>query len=859
MDFKKIKNAVMQTDLYAVPQQICKITTQDSVPIYAVHEKYNIIETYPGLFTKGYYLKETNYQQEAEDTQQTIFAKYRSILNSIMPNCEIGITIHNKNIDFADFRERILCKEKGDSLDYLRRKLNEVYINWLKEGKNGIEKKKYLTVGIHTKDVKKAAAAFQRLDIDLNNRFKSIKSEAISMPIDQRLEILYNIYNPDHQGEFLTHKKNFGADGSITDEAKFDFDNMRSMGLDIKDIIAPSSMQINKKFIRIGKKYARVMKISDLPTSLNDDFFCKLTDVNFNLVSTINLRPIESKQAKQLIHLNLALAKDAMAENVKGLAKQGIPAELASEDVEEMVDSAREIDEGIKKDDEKLFKSTFTLMFWADSMEQLQEYTDTIYSNCNAYVVGTQIMEDRQEEGFNTTFPLLNVDIPFHYQRRTLNSSSAAAVSMPFSNLELNDPNGIVYSQNLYSRNIISYNRLNGQNFNSFILATSGGGKTFAAKQEVFNVMLKSNADCIVIDPESEYTAFASLLGGETIKIQAGGGKWHINPMEIDTSYEWDSVSQDKDNNYQFSTETNPVLAKADFILKLMEVIVKTPLGISSVQETIIDECVHALYKPFLDKNGNLMKISAEQMPTLTDLQIELSGRREPEAKELAVALKLYTGTGSMNTFGFKSNIDSHNRLLVYDINELPDKLKPMAMLIIMDAIWTRICNNRKKGKNTWFWADEIHLLFADERSAEFLMMLYKRARKYGGVPTGITQNVDELLESSTARKMLSNCAFVMMLNQNKYDLQELVQLFDLSQHQADVITSAPAGQGLIYTGSNCVPFSSSFPKYDKDGEPHPIYKVLTSKLSELKKFEEEDKRRELAEKRAEKKNGSTI
>ena len=846
MDIKKIAKSAMQTDSFAVPKQICKITVQDSVPIYAIHEKYNLIETYPGLFTKMYLLKETNYQIETEDVQKTMFVKYRAILNSIMPNCEIAITVYNKNIDFADFRERILCKETGDKLDYLRRKLNEVYIGWLKDGKNGIEKKKYLTVGVHTNDVKKAAAVFQRLDKDLDSRFKRIKSGASLMTISDRLEILYDIYNPDYQGDFLARKKTFNSDGTTSDDTAFDFENMRAMGLDIKDIISPTSMQINDKYLRIGKKYARVMKIANLPNSLSDDFLCKLTDVNFNLLSTVNIRPITAAQTKHLIHINLVLAKDAMAENVKALAKQGIPAELASEDVEELVDSAREIDEGVKKDDEKLFKTAFTLMFYADTMEQLQEYTDTIYANCNAYVVGAKIMEEKQEEGFNTTLPLLNVDVPFHYQRRTLNSSSTAAISMPFSNLELNDPNGIVYSQNLYSRNIISYNRLNGQNFNSFILATSGGGKTFAAKQEIFNVMLKSNSDCIIIDPESEYAAFASLLGGETIKIQAGGGKWHINPMEIDTSYEWDG---DK------GEETNPVLAKADFILKLMESVVKTPFGINSIQETIIDECVHSLYQPFIDKNGNLMKIPADKMPTFTDLQIALAGRSEPEAKELAIALKLYTGSGSMNTFGFRSNVDSHNRLLVYDINELPDKLKPIAMLIIMDAIWTRICNNRKKGKNTWFWADEIHLLFADEHSAEFLMMLYKRARKYGGVPTGITQNVDELLESSTARKMLSNCAFVMMLNQNPYDREELIKLFNLSESQADVITSAPAGQGLIYTGTNCVPFSSSFPKYDTNGEPHPIYKVLTSNLRELTKFEEEDKRRELAEKRAEKKS----
>ncbi|MCR4763463.1 MAG: DUF87 domain-containing protein, partial [Lachnospiraceae bacterium] len=630
-------------------------------------------------------------------------------------------------------------------------------------------------------------------------------------------------------------------DGIVRERVFYDFANAREMGLSAQDMVAPASIQYYPRHIRIGRKYVRVMQIVTLPNALSDEFFMRLTDVNFNMVTTINIRPIQSKVANAMVHKNIVLAQTRKSDEMKNLIAAGLPEEMVSPETEERVERALALRSDMINDDEKLYKVTYTLMFYANTEEQLQEYTDTIYANCNASVVGIRIMVDRQEEGFNTTLPLLYVDIPFH-KRRTLKSSSVTAVCMPFSYLELRDPGGINYSLHLISKNLILYNRLLTQNFNGFILGTPGSGKSFAAKLEILLILLVTLSVCIVLDPEREYVALAKLLGGEVIKITPGG-KWHINPMEITVDYEW--------TNEDDTTETNPVLAKADFILKLMDVLVKEEL--SSVQETIIDECVHDLYAPFMDEDGRLHPIPPEEMPTLTDLQQVLEERPEEDAYVLSQALKLYTGTGSLNTFGFQSNVDTRNRFVVYDIKDIGEKLKPVAMLIILDSIMNRMFENRREGRNTWFWVDEIYLLFSDERSASFLNMLFKRARKYGGVPTGITQNVEDLLESDTARKMLSNCNFVQMLNQAPNDRLQLAQLLNLSESQIDVITSAPRGQGLIYTGTNCVPFSSTFPKYTKDGEVHPIYRVLTSNMKELKEYEEEDRRREAAMQREEK------
>lgn len=838
----KILNGIIKNDPYAAKVSSCKITAQDSVPIFAVHEKENLIETYPGFFTRQYYITENNYQTETMELQDSMLKKWRSFINSIGTNCEFAITIHNKNINMADFRESVLKKEMGDSLDYLRSELNGITIDRIQEGKNGIEKKKYMTVGLHTKDLSKAFASFNRLDREISQGMRKIQSDARVTPIGERLSILFDMYNPGKQGQLLSkRRRSFGADENRS--LSIDFENIRGMGIGIKDLIAPSSMQFFPKYMRFGRKYVRVMRISELPNMLSDEFFVRLTDVSFNMVTTINIRPMQNKEASALVTKNLTLAQSAKRDSLKALAGENLSEEFVPLGIREQVDRAMDLRSDMINEDEKLFKTTYTLMFYADSMEELSQYTEEIISNCQGDVVGCEIMYDYQEEGFNTTMPLLDVEIPYH-RRRTLKSTSVATMALPFSNLELNDKDGINYSQNLHTRSLILYNRLLTQNYNGFILGTPGSGKSLQAKVEMLNVLLGSNSDLIVIDPEAEYLALSKLVGGETIKIEPGG-RWHINPMEINSSYQW--------TNEDDTEETNPILAKADFILKLMEVIVKSPFGMNSVQETIIDECVHKLYEPFIDSRGRLMKIPPEDMPTLTDLQIALAERPEMEAKELAIALKLYTGKGSLNTFGFRSNVNLHDRFIVYNIKDIGDKLKPIAMLIILDSILNRLMENRRKGKNTWFWVDEIYLLFADERSAAFLNMLYKRARKYGGVPTGLTQNVEDLLESDTARKMLSNCNFVMMLNQAPNDREKLADLLNLSASQIDVITSAPAGQGLIFTGSNCVPFASTFPKYQKDGvTPNPIYKVLTSNMKEITEFEKADKRKQILERRQE-------
>lgn len=816
--------AFTNSTVHSAPRMLGRLTVQDSIPITAVHEKENLVETYPGLFTRLYTLGENNYQTETLDVQEQMFVGFRSVLNSLGVDCEIAFTVFNQDVDFGEFKEAALMKEAGDSLDGLRREMNNIILDRIREGRNGLRKCKYITLGLHAADLKKADEVFsRRLEGELSKQMKKLSSAAVPVPVTKRLEILHDIYNIDSQGEFLTHTRIPDANGEAREVDSFDLEDIRSQGLTVRDVVAPSSMQVFPKYMRLGSKFVRVMRVDQYPAQLSDEFFIRLTDVPFNLLSTINIQPIPSAEANRIVHRNYSLAQNEKAEAARKLAQEFLPEDMIPPAVREKVEKAEELREDMVGNDEKLFKTVHTVVFWADSMDRLQEYTDTIVSICQSSVVGIHIMEEMQEEGFYATLPLLWNGIPYK-MKRTLKSSSAACAAMPFSAMELSDPGGINYSMNLSSRNLILYNRLLCQNYNGFILGTPGAGKSFAGKVEMLNVMLGSSAKCIVIDPESEYHALAKLIGGEVIRLMPGG-KWHINPMEVTPGYEYDGE------------EGNPVLAKADFILKLLEVIIKTPFGLNSIQETIIDECVHGLYRPFMAEDGRLGKIPEGEMPTLTDLQAAFAGRTEPEARELAMALKLYTGEGSLNVFGGQSNVDVNNRFVVYDIKDVGYKLKPMAMLIILDAIQNNLFENRRRGKMTWFWVDECHLLFQDEMTASALSTIWKRARKYGGVPTGITQNVDSLLKSETCRTMLSNCNFIQILNQAAADREQLRVLLNLSDAQVDVVTSAPKGQGLIYTGSNCVAFHSVFPKDNS------IYRCLTSNMREIKEYEEQERR----------------
>lgn len=816
------KQVVSQKDL-EIPKKFNIETVQQSVPIHAVHEKYNLIETYPKCFVKLYSIGDNNYMTAPDEEQREMWKGWRRLLNSMGHTTEFAVTINNRTMNEDDIREANMYKETGDEFDHLRKQMNDVIMRRVADGKNSIRKDKYLTIAVHEESPALAARIFSRLDNDVDTSLKRISSSAEPMSLLDTLDVLYGIYN-DPSEHFVQKTKVINDDGKLVTVSSFDFDNMRRQGLIINDLIGPASIDIQTSKIRMGKKWLRALRLTDMPSQLSDNFLSNISDMNFNCLTTINYKPMTTKEADVLINSNLTMIKDEIAKQRRTGYKYGIYDDsYVNPDFLDREGEASLLRDDVRQRDERLFKTTLTIVVFADTEEKLDQYTDVVITECKKASAQLTVMSNKQEEGFNATLPLCYNVLK---NRRTLKSSSAA-ILLPFSILELNDPDGINYSCNLVSKNLLVYDRMASDNFNGFILGSSGSGKSFSAKLEMMSVFLKRNADIVVIDPENEYGALAQMLGGEIIKIQPGGAN-HINPLDITTM-----------DNSSDSEEKSPLHTKIDFLLRLFECILKSPFGTSSVQENIIAEVIQGLYAKFVLPDGTLDYIPPEEMPTLTDLQQALQKRGEPEARDLSMALKMYTGDGFLNVFGSRSNVDVNSRFVVYQINNIGDRLKAPAMLTILDHIWNQILANKKIGRETWFYVDEIYLLFQDENSAKFLNELFRRARKYLGVPTGITQNVSPILESPIARDMLQNCSFIEILKQAGPDREKLQDLLNLSDTQLEYITSSPKGQGLLYTGQNkaVVPFYSSFPK-DND-----CYRALTSDAKEIKQIELEKKK----------------
>lgn len=833
---KKIDNDEYKKKKNKIPKKFCIETIQDSIPIYCVHDKYNLIESYPGNFSRMYELANINYQTASEDEQLLYLSDWRTILNIIGNNQEMSISIYNSEIDMDRFCEEKMVKEMGDDLDYLRRQINKINLDRIRDSKNGIESREYITLSVQTESVDKAYTVFRRLDQELNNNLANLRSVATPVPIEYRLEMLHDIYNPDAKGELIKRVAVTDDNGVRHDINSFSFDAIRRMGISAQDIISPAYIKFLKRHIEMGNWYAAVIKASDLPKNFPDSFMTSFAKMQFNLLATFNMKPLSAKETSDLISKNITMVNDEISDKQKKLRDQNLPEDNINLDLIEEKEEAVELRNDVHKNDEHLFETSFSVLVLAPTKEKLDEYTATVISEFKKHSVTVDLLTEQQEEGLNSTLPLCHNEFK---EKRTLKSSSAA-LFIPFSNLDICDPTGIPYNINDITHNLIIYDRLRNANFNGFVLGSSGSGKSFAVKYELLYVKLKKLGSSIIIDPEGEYQYITKKMNGQVVKL-APGSPYHINPLDLPANYEMDAETG------------NPILEKSSFITQLFESMIGKAWGMDSVQKTIIDEVLRELYSPFTDENGILVcKVPRDRTPTLTDMMnvLEKRQRQEPEARELYYTLRRFAGSGSYNIFAYHTNVDLDNDIVCFDISQVGEELKLMAMNVIQDALWSKMVENKKLGKNTFFYVDECHLFFqpGNESAANFLVSLWKRARKYGGVPTGITQNVKDLLDHPLGNKLLSECSYVQIFRQQDKEARDRIkETYNLSDIQMKYITNSTIGKGLFYTGQNAVPFYSRFP------EDNDIYPILMSDMKKLAKIEEEKRRKEALAKKAEK------
>lgn len=778
-------------------------TAQDTIPYVNVF-KNGIIESKPGFFTKSYKLTDINFRVAAEEDQDRIFKNYKEFLATFGADTMLQIVVNNRNEDKNEIINSVLCKMEADNYNEYRIEMNEMLKDKMSEGRNNLISEKYLVVGTKRMDFNDVRSTFSRIDSEINQKFKDISSsqEVQTEPqtIYERLKCLHDILNTGHENNLPINQ--------------IDLESLSKSGLTTKDLIAPAFKFMPDCF-RMGDKWARVLYIKNLPSSLSTDFMSDLSALSFNFTASFTICPIPQDKALKFVSHKLTEIRTNIIKAQKDASKAGYSPNLISPELMFTQEQAEILLDEFKTGGQKAFYWTCCIMHYADTKEELNEDTKAVEALGNRYLITIEKLLAQQEIGFRTALPLARGDLNIKRFMRT----DEVAVFIPFTSKELMQKGGMYYGLNAVSHNLLLFNRLNSKNQNGLILGQPGSGKSFSAKREMVNVFLTTKDDIYVIDPESEYAYMATLLNGSVIKLETGN-KVYINPFDMDIQY----------GDEEGKSGTDPVKMKSDYICMLCESAMGGRYEITNIQKSIIDRVVIQLYKPYLkhmrELNNTEITCDTAASPTMEQFYSLLMDQPEPEAQNIALALEIYC-LGSFDTFAHKTNVDVNNRFTVYDIREIGNGMREIGLQVCLNHIWNKIIDNQKKNVRTWFYIDEFHVLTKTRSSAEFLQQIWKRARKWGGIPTAITQNVEDLLNSEESRAIINNCEFIMMLSQSPIDRAALAEMYHISEAQLNYITNSPPGQGLIYNGEGIIPFIDKFPKDTK------LYKIMSSKPGE--------------------------
>lgn len=774
---KTLKTTVKQDrEKFKVPKGV-----QDIIPVQTIYED-GIFQVGKNKYSKMYRFEDINYAVASRDDKEGMFLEYSELLNALDSGATTKITINNRRIDAKEIASRIFIKSQEDGLDPYRMEYNRMLIDKV-TGQDAIIQDKYLTVSVNKKNIEEARSYFTRTSAELISHFSRLGSKCEEIDSVDRLKVIFGfLRSGDENGYHLDIK-----------------DVMRK-GHNFKDYVAPDSYENHPDYFKIGDRYGRVLFLREYASYVKDSMVSELMDLNRNMMLSIDIVPVPTDEAVREVENRLLGVETNITNWQRKQNQNNNFSAVVPYDMEQQRKESKEFLDDLTTRDQRMMLAVITMVHTADTKEQLDSDTEAILTTARKHLCQMSVLKFQQLVGMQTVLPygVRKIDA-----FRTLTTESLA-VFMPFRVQEIHDDHGIYYGQNVISKNMIVADRRKLLNGNSFILGVSGSGKSFAGKNEITNLMLASDTDIIIIDPEREYAPLVRAMGGEVIEISATSPN-HINAMDMGGDY----------------GEVDPIIEKSQFLQSLCEQIISGH-RFAKGQQSIIDRCTENVYRTY-QNNGYQGAV-----PTLVDFRDELLRQPEPEAHSLALELELFT-RGSLNTFAKQTNVNTNNRLVCYDILELGEQLRAIGMLVILDSILNRITANRMKGKETFIFVDEIYLLFMHDYSAQFLFKLWKRVRKYGAYCTGITQNVDDLLQSHTARTMLSNSEFIVMLNQAATDRAELARLLNISDLQMSYITNVDAGHGLIKVGSTLVPFANNFPKNTR------LYQLMTTKLSEVR------------------------
>ena len=771
--FQELKKA--SEPLYKAPKSVQETIEIMKVAENGIFEVGKVRGTNFSRYSKCYRFSDINYTTTNEEEQIDIFERYCKFLNSM--DCAFKITVNNKNRDMEQLRDYILLPYQYDAYDKFRKIYNDIIEEKIREGRQGTLQERYLTITVERKNFEEAKAQFATIEATVHKAFGELGAEIVSLSGNERLKVLH-----------LGNEADFG----------FDIKHAKKVGSDFKNDLCNGMVKYYPDHIEDEGKFCRALFIKKYPSSLSDRFLNEITSLPVHCITSIDVVPIPKDITTRVLQKKyLGIESDIIKQQRVRNKNNDFSSEISyakrteKKEIEGIMDDVRE-------NDQCLFYVAVTIIIVAESKEELESITETVETigKRNSVSIDTHFL--KQREALNTALPI------GVRQVETMRSmlTQSVAVLLPFNVQEMNDMGGIYYGINQISKNVNVGNRKKLLNGNGFVFGVPGSGKSFFCKQGMGQVFLNTNDDVIVIDPMHEYFDIAKTFGGAIVNMSAYT-KNYVNPLDADLAHTNEKGIRDV------------IADKSEFMLGICDQLLGSTLN--QKHHSIIDRCVRELY---------MGAFKTRKIPLMTDFYHILKSQTEMEAQELALCLELFV-EGSLNIFNHHTNVDEDNRFTVYGIQDLGTQLAPVAMLVMMEAIQSRIIENGKKGRATWLYVDECHVLLNSEYSATYLQQLWKKVRKQGGLCTGISQNVTDLLQNYIASTLISNSEFITLLKQSNIDSAKLAEVIGVSDAQLRFVSNAPSGTGLIKCGTTVIPFDNTIGK-DTD-----LYKLYNTNIHE--------------------------
>ena len=759
-------------------------TAQQTIPYLAMYPD-GICKVTEKKYSKSIAYDDINYQLAQADDKTAIFENWCDFLNYFDATVSVQLSFINRGTRSGGAEEVVAIPAQNDAFNSIRTEYADMLKHQLAKGNNGFVKSKYITFSVEADNLNAAKARLARIETDILNNFKVLGAAARPMTGYERLEALHSVFHPE--GEPF----------------RFSWDWLTPSGLTTKDFIAPSSFRFGEgRYFRMGRKIGAVSFLEILAPELNDRMLADILDLETGIVVNLHIKSIDQTEAIKTIKRKITDLDKMKIEEQKKAVRSGYDMDIIPSDLAMFGGEAKNLLQDLQSRNERMFLLTFLVVNMADTKRKLENDIFAAAGIAQKYNCTLTRLDYQQEAGLMSSVPLGENLIPI---QRGLTTSSTA-IFIPFITQELFQQGAaLYYGLNALSSNMILCDRKRLKNPNGLILGTPGSGKSFAAKREITNAFLITDDDIIICDPEAEYYPLVRRLHGQVIRISPTSTQY-VNPMDI---------------NLNYSEDDNPLALKSDFLLSLCELVIGGKEGLMPVEKTVIDRSVRNVYRPFLAAPD------PAKMPILGDLYDELLRQPEPEAARVAAALELYV-SGSLNVFNHRTNVELSNRLVCFDIKQLGKQLKKLGMLIVQDQVWNRVTINRAEKKSTRYYMDEFHLLLKEEQTAAYSVEIWKRFRKWGGIPTAITQNVKDLLSSREVENIFENSDFVLMLNQAQGDREILARQLNISPQQMKYVTHTEAGEGLIFYGNVVLPFLDRFPQNTE------LYRVMTTRPEEV-------------------------